>query len=278
MIKIFLTVRNRLAITKKCIAAMQKHSTMPYQLFVYDNQTNHRLEEHFSYFSNLYKKGLITQVTFNTDASTFNAFSKAASCNMFGLLHQQDPEKDKYSFLLILDNDVILTPEWDRTLATAWKHVRKNKLKNIKVIGQSPGGVKSKKTVININKDLVGRTGKLGGSGLWSVRPNFFEDVGLLDLARLVGHNKMHDQHYWRLLDVSTKGEPYILALHHKLGIHCGKMSGSVCNRLTRNKSKNEQQKLDLIKFVEAEKKIDSLTFDEFYKLIHSDRQLVSDW
>ena len=83
MIKIFLTVRNRLAITKKCIKAIQKHSTMPYQLYVYDNQTNHRLKEHFEYFADLYEKGLVSQVTFNTNASTFNAFSKAASNNMF---------------------------------------------------------------------------------------------------------------------------------------------------------------------------------------------------
>jgi hypothetical protein len=278
MVKIFLTVRNRLAITKKCITAIQKHSTMPYQLYVYDNQTNYKLEEHFTYFSNLYEKGLITQITFNTDASTFNAFSKAASCNMFGLLHQQDPEKKKYSFLLILDNDIILTPEWDRKLATAWKHVRKNSLNNIKVIGQSPGGIKGKKTVININKELSGRTGILGGSGLWGVQPNFFEDVGLLNLATLVGHDKKHDQQYWQLLERSAKGKPYILALDTKLGIHCGKMSGSVCNRLTRNRNKSEKEKLELIKFVEAEKKIDSLNFDEFYKLIHNDKSLVSDW
>jgi hypothetical protein len=278
MVKIFLTVRNRLAITKKCITAIQKHSTMPYQLYVYDNQTNYKPEEHFTYFSNLYKKGLITQITFNTDASTFNAFSKAAACNMFGLLHQQDPKQKEYSFLLILDNDVILTPEWDLKLKTAWKHIRKNKLNNVKVIGQSPGGIKGKKTVININKELSGRTGKLGGSGLWSVQPNFFGDIGLLDLKLLVGHDKKHDQHYWQLLDRSTNGEPYILALDTKLGIHCGKMSGSVCNRLTRNKNKSEKEKLELIKFVKAEEKIDNLTFDEFFKLIHNDRALISDW
>lgn len=278
MVKIFLTVRNRLAMTKKCITSIQKHSTMPYQLYVYNNQTNYRLEEHFTYFSDLYKKHLVTQVTFNTNASTFNAFSKAVSCNMFGLLHQQDPKKKEYAFLLILDNDIILTPEWDRKLATTWKHIRKNKLNDIKVIGQSPGGIKGKKTVIEINEELSGRTGKLGGSALWSVRPNFFDDVGLLDLKTLVGHDKKHDQYYWRLLDQSTNGKPYILALSTKLGIHCGKMSGSVCNRLTRNRNKTVSEKLDLIKFAEAEKKIDDLSFDEFYKLIHKDRALVSDW
>ena len=54
MIKIFLTVRNRLAITKKCIQAIHKHSTMPYQLYVYNNQTNYKLDEHFEYFYELF--------------------------------------------------------------------------------------------------------------------------------------------------------------------------------------------------------------------------------
>ena len=278
MIKIFLTVRNRLAITKKCIKAIQKHSTMPYQLYVYNNQTNYKLEEHFDYFSSLYSNGLVSQVTFNTDASTFNAFSKAAANNMFGLMHQQDPEKKKYTFLLMLDNDIIVTPEWDRKLATAWAFIKKSNLNDIKVIGQSPGGVIQKQTLIKIDKELSGRTGKLGGSGLWSVRTNFFDDVGLLDLSKLVGFDKKHDQHYWRLLDRSTNGKPYILALDQKLGIHCGKITGSVCNRLTKAKGRPEGQKLELIKFAKAEEKIDNLNFEDFYKSIYNDKALLSDW
>ena len=277
MIKIFLTVRNRLAITKKCITAIQKHTTIPYQLYIYDNQTNYKIEEHFKYFSGLYKDGLVTQVVFNTNESTFNAFSKAVACNMFGLLHQQDPEKDKCVFLLMLDNDVIVTPGWDQILVSAWKYVKKNKRTDIKVIGQSPGGVKNKKEVITINKKLSGRSGKLGGSGLWSVRSNFFEDVGLLDLRKLVGHNKKHDQDYWLLLNKSTNGKPYILALNRKLGIHCGRMAGSVCNRLTRVKG-NMKQKLEFIKFEKLEDKIDNVDFDEFFKTIYNNKELVGDW
>ncbi len=277
MIKIFLTVRNRLAITKKCITAIQKHTTMPYQLYIYDNQTNHRIEEHFKYFASLYKDGLVTQVVFNTDASTFNAFSKASACNMFGLLHQQDPKKNECIFLLMLDNDVILMPGWDQKIVAAWKYVNKNKRNDIKVIGQTPGGIKNKKEVVTVNTELNGRIGKLGGSGLWSVRSNFFEDVGLLDLRRLVGHNKRHDQDYWLLLDKSTHGKPYILALNQKLGIHCGKITGSICNRLTRGGG-TIKQKLEVIKFKKPEEQLNNLEFDEFFKMICNDKELLGDW
>jgi len=276
MIKIFLTVRNRLAITKKCIHALKKHSKIPHTIYVYDNASNYRVEEHFMFFNELYQKGFIKQVTFTTEASTFKAFSKASTCNFFGLQHEQDPKKDSYDFLLMLDNDIILTPGWDTILKTAWDYVKEKKLKHVKVIGQLPGGIKGKFESHTINKDLVGRVGTLGGSGLWSVKPDFFRTVGFLDLRTLVGHDKKHDQNYWRLLQQSSPGKPYIMGVNKKLGIHCGKQAGSVCNRLTRNR--NSSNKCDLIKFENAEKRIDSMDFQKFYNSVYNDKALIGDW
>ena len=113
MIKIFISVRNRLAITQKCITAIKRHTKIKHQIYIYDNASNYLLQDHFLYFYNLYKSGQITQVTFTTEQSTFNAFSKASTCNFFGQQHEQDPNKDKYDFLIMIDNDVILAPKWD---------------------------------------------------------------------------------------------------------------------------------------------------------------------
>ena len=276
MIKIFLTVRNRFAITKKCLEAINLHTGTPYQLFIYQNQTDYLLEDHFKYMKKLYMRGLVTQITFNTDASTFNAFSKASACNMFGLQHEQDPEKDKYDFLLILDNDIILTPGWDQHVLKAWKHIKKNKL-NIKVVGQLPGGIKQKNEQVDIGPDMIGRTGFLGGSGLWTVQPDFFRTVGFLNLKELVGHAKRHDQLYWQLLHKSTGGKPYIMGLNKKLGIHCGMLCGSVCNTLTRLRGKKANTS-ECIKFEQAEEKISKLKFKEFFDSIIDDKRLNSDW
>lgn len=276
MIKIFLTVRNRLGITQKCLESIFRHTESPYQIYVYNNQTNHLLPDHFKYMLKLFNKGLLTQVTFNTDNSTFNAFSKATACNMFGLQHEQDPNKNKYDFLLMLDNDIILTPNWDHYLLRAWKYVNKNKLHNIKVIGQLPGGIKKKDQEHKIVDDLIGKAGMLGGSGLWSVRPNFFTDVGYLPLQQLVGQNKRHDQLYWQLLQKSSKSRHYIMGLNKKLGIHCGRMAGSVCNTLTRQKNKKEA--LKKICFEESDEKIRGMEFKEFFKLISNDQALIRDW
>lgn len=276
MIKIFLTVRNRFAITKKCLEAINLHTKTPYQLFIYQNQTDYLLEEHFKYMKKLYMRGLVTQITFNTTASTFNAFSKAAACNSFGMQHEQDPEKDKYDFLMILDNDIILTPGWDEYVLRAWKYIKKNKLENIKVVGQLPGGIKHKNEQIEIG-DMIGRTGFLGGSGLWTVQPDFFRKVGFLNLKELVGHVKRHDQLYWQLLHKSSSGKPYIMGLNKKLGIHCGMLCGSVCNTLTRLRGKKVPSN-DCIKFEKAEENINKLKFKEFFDSIVDDQRLISDW
>jgi len=277
MIKIFISVRNRLEITKKCIEALERHSVIPHDIYIYDNSTNYRLREHWEYFYNLYKNGLIVQCIFNTDISTFNAFSKAVSCNQFGQTHMLDPKWNQCDFLTILDNDIIVMPGWDEIIKKTWKEVRNdNNLKNkIKIIGQSPGGIKGSK----FDKKIAGydiRIGKYGGSGFWTVQSDFFKTIGFLDLTKLVGHNKRHDSQYWELLEKINKGEPYILGIDKKLCIHCGKISGSICNTLTRNKL--NKNKLDLVKFEDAEKNIESMNFNEFMKFIENDKSMIKDW
>ena len=131
--KIFLSVRNRLAMTKKCIEGLYKHSKLPFELHIYDNLTSYKIDEHFDYYKELYKKGQATQITFNTMPSTFGAFSKAISCNQFGLNHEQDPNKDRYEFLVMLDNDMLMVPKWDTTIRQMWKEVNSHK-SHIKII------------------------------------------------------------------------------------------------------------------------------------------------
>lgn len=264
MVKIFLSVRNRLAITKKCIQALTKHSTLPHQIHVFDNLTDYRLEEHFEFFYKLLANDFIHQLTFNTKASTFKAFSKAVACNQFGHNHLQDPKKHKYTFLLFLDNDIIVAPGWDSKIRSAWKHIIKNKLDHIQVVNQWPGGIMKRKP----SKSIAGfeaEVGKLGGSGFWSIRPNFFDTVGFLDVGPLVGHNKKHDQNYWRKLDKVNHGKPYIVGLKTELAYHTGSLVGSICNRLTKGGEP---------RFEEADKKIDSMTFDKFWEWIVSQPKL----
>ena len=276
MIKIFLTVRNRLAMSAKCIAALKKHSTLPHQIYVYDNLSNFKEEEHFMFFCKLYKSRMVSKVVFNTKESTYDAFSKAVACNDFGFTHEMDPQKDTFDYLVFLDNDIIVTPGWDEHIRRAWKDVAKSALSNIKVIGQNPGGIKGKQLLSQKIAGFDAVMGIYGGSALWSVKPNFFREVGYLDIKRFVGFDKKHDQEYWRILSNVTKGKPYILGLKTKLGIHCGMRAGSICNVLAKQRLNPKKDKL--IRFEESDELIDKMSFDEFYNLVKSDPVLTNDW
>lgn len=279
MVKIFMSVRNRLAMTKKAIEAIERHSELPYHLYVYNNQTSYKVEEHWKYFRKLYEEGRVKQVTFNTDESTFNAFSKASSFSAFGMQHELDPNRDKFDFLLCLDNDILAMPKFDLRLKVAWDYVKKHKLKHIKVISSLPGGIKNRTDIYDIIPGkLRGKVGRLGGSGAWSMRTNFFTDVGFLSIPQLVGIHKQHDQQYWRLMQKASGNKPYIMGLRPKLFLHVGAKAGSVCNRLTRNSHSPEKIKLDRIKFEEQEEKIDSISFDEFYEACVEDQGIVRGW
>lgn len=276
MIKIMMTVCNRLAITKKSIEALERHSTIPYQLYVYDNLTNYKIDEHFDFWSSLYKQRKVTQVTFNTIDSTFNAFSKAVASNQFGLLHNQDPNRNNYDFLLMLDNDIIVTPKFDKVLMKVWKEIKEKKLDNIKLLSQSPGGIKYKQLIKGGLAGYDVTLGKLGGSGAWSCRPNFYQDVGFLDLKSMYGKVKGHDINYWRLCERATKGLPYIAGIKKKLYIHTGDVAGSICNTLSRNR--DNPKVMEMIKFGKKDKEIDNMSFEEFYNMIINDEFLINDW
>jgi len=274
MYKVFLTCRNRLQITKMCILALLKHSVDLPHIYVYDNLTDVKLESHFAFWHKLFEKGLIKQVTFTSEQSTFGAFSKVVTSNLFAFQHSQDPYKDKYEFLVLLDNDVIVTDFWDAILKKAWKDVSRNSLKGVKVISQLPGGIAERKEIPQKIAGVRCDIGKLGGSGLWAVRSDFFEKIGLLQVRNFLGMAKKYDQTYWYLLDRVTSGKPYILGLDHKLGIHCGSLTYSTCNLLTKKKYQ--------MSLLEAEEKTDKylegLSFEEFYDAVSSDETLLKEW
>lgn len=269
MIKIFLTIRNRLSITKKCIEAIKRHSTIKHQIYIYDNLTNYKLKEHWEYLYNLFRLGLVSQVTFNSTDSTFNAFSKAVASNQFGYLHMNDPMWNTYDFLVILDNDIIVFPGWDSIILSAWEELKKRSMyEQIHIITFLPGGITMRKQVPFKICDREVQVGRCSGSGFWCVKNSFFKDIGYLDIKTLVGHDKRHDSSYWNLLERKSRGKEYVLGIGGKppLCFHCGGIAGSICNTLSRNKSKPE--KYELIKFKESEEKIDSMSFDEFMSYV----------
>lgn len=273
MFKIAICVRNRLGITKKCIEAIKKHTKLKHEIYIFDNLTNYRLNDHFLYFNNLFKKGIIQQYTVNSQQSTFDAFSKVVAINQFGYNHQMDPNKNKCDFLVFMDNDMIVNPEWDLYLNEAWIKINEQRLKDIHVVTQYPGGMKQLKPLNFKIRGADAFSGKLGGSGFWATHTNFFTKVGFLNCGQFLKQSKKHDQQYWGKLNRASSNRDYMVAIHAKMVLHTGDMVGSVCNVLTRN-SKNIKIGLDKAKFKDTDAKVESLSFDDFYNGIKDQHKL----
>ncbi len=263
MIKIAIWVRNRLGITKKCIEAIEKQTKLPYKLYIFDNLTDYRVDEHFDFYKELYQKKKVAHIAFNTKDSTYNAFSKAVASNTFGKMHMDDPNGNSYAFLVMLDNDMLVTPGWDDKLHKSWQTINRRGLnKQVKIITQSPGGVMGRKPYLDL-AGIKSEIGTHGGSGLWSVGTDFFKTVGFLNLKQLVGQNKKHDQMYWQKLKAVCGNRPYVVAIKEILAYHGGPIAGSICNVLTKTINKD-------ITFALKDQEIEKMDLNTLYIQLHN--------
>lgn len=272
MIKILVTVRNRLAITKKCIESIKLNTTSSFQLFVYDNLSSYRFRQHIDYYVRMFQQGIITKFVINSKQSTFDCFSKVCSFNEFGFDHEQDPNKDDVDFLLLLDNDMILTPGWDKYALKAINHVKEN-MSNIHIITQFPGGVTDRNVdELELIDNMKCQIGTNGGSGFWILRPTFFRDIGFLDCSLVQGLTKKHDQNYWEKISHKVRGKKFSLTIPKIMSLHTGSITGSICNQLTK-----EPGNTDNIRFVDKDQEIDNMSFIDFYNQI-KDRKDCQIW
>lgn len=274
-IAVFMTVRNRLSLSEKCIEALYKNTSSDIHLFVFDNCTTHNIDGHFTYFSYLYKQGKLQKYVVNTLISTFNAFSKAMSFNEFGVYIESLPDKSIYDFLLCLDNDMILVEkDWDLIIKEAMEATSK-KIPTLEIWAQYPGGCSGHDYTIPIKgQDTTIRLGINSGSGFWCIKPDFFSRVGLIEPELLVGINKRHDIELWSKLNELHKGKPYVCAIKIPMALHFSYFNGkdlSIC-KPTRNDPSKE------IIHHDVEKLVNSMSYEEFIEFIKKDEELFSQW
>lgn len=274
-IAIFLSVRNRLAVTKKCIEALYKYTTCPFHLYVYDNCTTYKVAEHFKYFGDLYVENKITKYTVNTLESTYYAFSKAVAFNDFGHTIQQNPIKNRYDYYVCLDNDIIIRKEgWNDVFKDLWKAVAcTEELDSIRVLAQFPGGttVHQKGTIDDYKVNL----GFASGSGFWAIRSDFFDTIGFLNLAELVGHNKKHDQLYWKKMRAYNSNAPYVLAVEELLAVHFDNYKDY--NSLSICLPTQDDPSMTVV-HEDVEEEIAAMTFEDFEILLNDNVDRLRIW
>lgn len=239
------TVRNRFQLTKYTLEQLFKSVDFDkwrMDIFLYDNLSEFDMEERGAWYGKLLKEKWLTQVTFNTAASTDKAFSKAAANNQFADLHMNSLNRKKIKYLIMMDNDMLCFPGWLDVFDKAWDDIKSvPTLKDeIVVVTQYPGGVMGRE-IVQINGTNYHR-GTSGGSGLWVVKNNFYHKIGKLNLGPLVGKNKAHDQRYWYRIQRKTGVYKYAIAVPCKKVLHLGGIVGSVCNSLHKNGGRNLDQ------------------------------------
>lgn len=270
-IAVMITVRNRLALTKKCIQTLYKSTRRPIHLFVYDNCTSYKIKEHFDYFSELYETGVLQKYVVNTFESTYNAFSKVVAFNEFGRTILENPIANRYEFLVLLDNDMMMVKDnWDDIIIDMWRGIdSEEELRDmIHIVTQWPNGCTSAQTgefhIGDENYKL--QLGYTSGSCFWCFRDSFFKKVGFLNPNNVVGQNKKHDQLYWHKMRAINNHKPYILAVEEDLVVtydNYKDINLSICDP-----SQFDPQKE--ITFKEVDDTIDKMPYDSFMNLLRN--------
>lgn len=272
---IHISARNRLGFTDKCLEALWAYTDtgkIDLRVFLFDNGTDKENQKKiFKYYTDMLSEGLIHTLIINSKDALHNAFGKAVSSNQFAYLQKVWPDAD---YMTILDNDVwIVDKTWTKKISSVFQAFGEDPdyADQIKVVSQAPGGICGEKEWLEIEGMEV-MLGVYGGSGFWNVRGNFFEDVGVLNLQDLVGHDKKHDQEYWKLCMKRTKNAKYVAGINHPMSIHAGD-GFSICNALTAGKMGHKEEKEQRLKQIEViDKELLDMTLEEAVKKLWQPR------
>lgn len=274
-ILVFMNTRNRIATVQKTIEALFTYTKHPVSLFVWDNCTQVKIEEHFTYFGKLYAEGKLKKYTVNSLESTYNAFGKVSAWNDLCLFLEAHPNKNMYEFVICIDDDIcVIERGYDLIIQEAME-LAEQQVPSIMIIGQSPGGISGRDEIIKLGgKEVKVRVGTGGGSGLWCFRPDLFSKIGALDIEPFVGISKRQDITVWGQLNAYTDGKPYILGIDLPLALHTSFDNGvdmSICK-----KARNEPSMI--VDYPDYDAKISNMTFDEYITFIKKDIELLRKW
>ena len=126
-LSVLLTSRDRPILTQKCIESINKTSSLfkEINIYVFDNLSNPN-EERLGLFSKLLKEEKIKYYSYDTSASLCDCFGKAIAYNRWIGMMKMEHDIRKISnsnslkdYYILIDNDMILGPEWDKFFITA---------------------------------------------------------------------------------------------------------------------------------------------------------------
>ena len=179
--KICLTIRNRLAYTKKTIQSLRENTPREeYELYIFGNMSDRELEEQWTYLRRLYQRKHVDGIVINTETSTMGRWSKSWAINQcIRLCELQDNASRHWEWLVIIDNDMVIRKPW---LDTAKKVYMEAKSKYPSVMVCSPWDDPNPEHPVVAKENYAGVPVKIkrgNGAGCWLVHREFLTKIGL---------------------------------------------------------------------------------------------------
>lgn len=250
ILNVCLTCRDRNILTQKTIESIHENTKLFDKIKIYCFDNYSELDsERIEIFSNLLKDKKIHYYSYDTAESTNNHFPKAVIFNRWiDMVELESKLNDEETYYLLIDNDMILCPNWDEYFLSSVKLdlgvfffvPYPSGIRGV----MTPSGVK-KREIITVksmfNKEYKIITSQKGGSsGMWFMSKEQLNKLkwNKENFDETKDSFKKHDVTTWKKLR-KEYGEnyKYVAAIQtiSPLVLHLGDAFGSICVPANRN-------------------------------------------
>lgn len=254
-LNVFISTLDRTILTEKCIRGVIQNSASFDNIDIYAYDTGSTMNaDRLAMFERLLKSKSVKQYTYLSKDSMNNIFGKAYAFNMWITamdIHISEKNIDKakrlncVDYYLVIDNDMLLSPEWDKCFIEASDHdERTNGITYFTT--PFPGGIP------NVKRDDR-KFGKLktcefttencgGGSGFWFMSSSQFMRTHSIWKKykiheKCYNYHKRHDSETWKAIKNNDGDINYNLSVKTDTPtvIHLGGLPevGSICVSLS---------------------------------------------
>lgn len=235
-VKLFVSVRDRLNITKQTINDLHNGGE-PVDIFVFDDRSSTERKELFKYYEESIANGKINMVVANTDSTTGNyPWGKSVMIAQFAKLMQLYNTPVENGIYGIIDNDQRLSPGWLVTMRQLLEKAEKRWPDRVAVVSPRTEAVHPTVATTVIDNKKVELKYCVGACS-WLFRPNFFKKYGLPDLNwKKDSHEGHAGAEDWYYSEIFEKLDHYIVSLKSPIAFDNAKSTHSARVKIMRKR------------------------------------------
>jgi len=291
ILNVFIASRDRPILTEKTIDSIYDNSTIFDKIYIscYDNLSLPD-QNRFSMFSRLLSDGKIHFYSYDTNYSVGECFPKAVEVNRwmnsmvlnFNMAKIWDPTGINQQYFMLIDNDMLLGPDWDKVFVSS---IDSYHSKDLYFITQFPGGITarggnrdmSKTEQFTIKNKFSNSTfdfitaSRGGSSGFWfmdieMIKKLIWKDSMYIEVFR---RYKKQDSATWKMIiEKHGRDYKYVGAVVPEPGapyvVHLGDYVGSICKSEMMKKYGSEKKQFMYKEEVRFKNKNHREIYEEF--------------